>query len=84
MDNEKLETIATYATHWKTLDSMLTFEMGEVPHVLAFELCKDRVKMYTSDYNQLFPFRVVEEPVPVIQTPELPNYVVTKKPRSNK
>ena len=79
LDNDKLETVATYTTQWKSLHKMMTIEMGEVPHVLGFELCKDRVKLYSNDYSDLFPFRVVEEAPVVDISNEIPNYVVTKK-----
>ena len=85
LNNANLETVASYSTEWKALSKMVTIEVNHVPHIVGFELVNESIKMFSNNYLELFPFRMIEELSEVKQPQqELTNYVVTKKPKPAK
>ena len=80
LDNLNLKTLSSYSCRWKSLNKLLTIEVDRFPHVVGFELMDKTIKMYSNNYVELFPFRLlIEEEKP--EQPEQVNYVVTKKPK---
>lgn len=83
LNNMDLSTVANYSCGWKSLHKLMTIEVDQVPHVIGFELLDETIRMYSNNYMELFPFRMLveEEKKP---EPEEINYVVEKKPKSKR
>ena len=82
LKNADLATVASYSCEWKSLHKLMTIEVEQVPHVVGFELLNETIKMYSNNYMELFPFRMLIEEEKV--EPEQVNYIVTKKPKTKK
>ena len=83
LNNADLKTVSSYSCQWKGLNKLMTIEVEQFPHVVGFELLEETIKMYSNNYVELFPFRMLIEEEKE-EEPEEVNYIVTKKPKRKK
>ena len=84
LNNADLATVASYTCKWKSLHKLMTIEFKQVPHVVGFELLDETIRMYSNNYLEMFPFRMLIEEKEKQPQPVQENYVVTKKPERKK